>query len=132
MVEIERLEGKKLLGTAGRHSLVLDRKLEDGGGDCGFTSGEMLQLAIGACAAGSVRNFLEERGLPARPLRIRIAFAAREGGRDDIVIALQLPRAALSAGMDAVAAAACSGGVVSRIRLGSTVLVECEPIESGG
>jgi uncharacterized OsmC-like protein len=74
MIRVTRLDGKRLLGRAGPHEIVSDRKREDGGTDTGCTSGELLLLAIGSCAAGSVRNFLEQQDLPSSPLAVDVSF----------------------------------------------------------
>ncbi len=68
-VIVRRKEGKRLSCNAGPHEVVTDRKPEDGGTDAGCTSGELLLMAIGSCATGSVRTYLEfqERAVP-RPL----------------------------------------------------------------
>ncbi len=53
-VTVRQLVGKKLLGVARRHVVITDRPVQDGGGDLGCTSGELLRLAIGSCVASRV------------------------------------------------------------------------------
>ena len=127
-VSIRPIGGKQLLCAAGRHTLITDRKAADGGSDAGCTSGELLLLAIGSCATGSIRNDLLARGLPAEDLGVAVAFAPAPPGdaRDAIAITVLLPQAVLDAGAAPVMAAAVAGGVVGRIRLGSVVDVRCE------
>ncbi len=60
MVHVRPVTGKKLLGSAGRHTVVTDRKVAEGGTDAGCTSGELLLLAMASCATGSIRNALVE------------------------------------------------------------------------
>ncbi len=60
------LSGTQLLGTARSRTVVTDRPLDEGGTDVGFTSGEMLLLAIGSCASsGGLRRHFAEKAYPA-------------------------------------------------------------------
>lgn len=131
MVFVKPIGGKKLLGSAGRHSVITDRKAADGGTDAGCTSGELLLLAIGSCATGSVRKALAQRGDPIDDIRVEVELtpATIDGARDGILITVYLPRSVLAEGTEPIAAAATAGGVVSRIVLGSEVHVRCRPIE---
>jgi uncharacterized OsmC-like protein len=124
-VTVRQLDGKRLLGVSRTHSVVLDRPTEEGGADSGFTSGEMLLLAIGSCCTGSLRSYLEAQGRPVRDLEVAVQFeAAREGGeRDRIVITLKVDPRDLRGDPERVKAAAMSGGVASRLARGSDVEV---------
>lgn len=125
---IRRLAGKQLLCTARNRAVVTDRPVESGGTDIGFTSGELLLVAIGSCATGSVRNALESRGIADVDIGAEVYFEpTRPGERDRIVIALELPEHALAAGTEAIRAAASSGRVTSRVKLGSEVEVRLAP-----
>jgi hypothetical protein len=121
--KVRRLAGKQLLLTARNRSLVADRPLESGGTDLGFTSGELLLLAVGSCSTGAVRNFLEGRGIPCPDIGSEVYFEAGAGARDRIVIELALSPAALAPGAEAIKAAAVSGRVTSRVKLGSEIEV---------
>ncbi len=129
MVKVRPLEQKRLLAVAGRHELVTDRKADEGGSDAGCTSGELLLVAIGSCATGSVRNFLQESGLPSDGLEVDVDFepSAEAGERDTIAVVIGLPAGILARKSDAIVAAARAGGVVSRMLLGSRVVVRCRP-----
>jgi len=127
-VSVRRLEGRKLLCTAGRHSFFTDRKVEDGGADSGCTSGELLLLAIGSCATGSLRTFLHGRGLGSDGLAVEVSLQPSPTGRDRdmILIEVALP-GTRSCDRAALEAAAISGGVVSRVALGSEIAVRVLP-----
>lgn len=131
MVFVKPVAGKKLVGTAGRHTVVTDRKPEDGGGDEGCTSGELLLLAMASCATGSVRNALAARSLPNDDIRVEVDLIPPKqvGERDGILITVLLPRTVCDAGETPVIEAATAGGVVSRIKLGSHIEVRCRPLE---
>ncbi len=124
-VKVTVLEGKQLLGTARTRAVVTDRPFEEGGTDAGFTSGEMLLLAIGSCSAGSLRNHLAARGMPCRDLAVEVFFepSGTAGARERIVIALDLDERFYRDDPARIAAAATCGGVTSRVRLGSEVEV---------
>lgn len=131
MVFIQPIKGKKLLGTAGRHTVVTDRKAADGGTDAGCTSGELLLLAMASCATGSIRKTLASHALGANDIRVEVEFvpmAAAE--RDGIAMTVYLPPKVLAAGIGPVVTAATSGRVVSRIKLGSAIDVHCKPLDS--
>jgi uncharacterized OsmC-like protein len=129
MVKVRPLDQKRLLGVAGRHAVVTDRKIEEGGSDVGCTSGELLLLAIGSCATGSLRNFLREASLPTDGLEIDVNLEPSPvaGERDAIAIDVSLPGEVLDGRADEIMTAAQSGRVVSRMRLGSRVVVRCRP-----
>ena len=132
MVFVRPIAGKTLLGTAGRHKVVTDRKTGDGGADAGCTSGELLLLAMASCATGSIRNALTARKLDNNDIRVEVELAPPKtaGARDGILITVFLPPPVLAAGTELIAAAAIAGGVVSRIRLGSDIEVSCQPLEA--
>jgi len=132
MVHVRPVTGKKLLGSAGRHTVVTDRKVAEGGTDAGCTSGELLLLAMASCAIGSVRNALVERSLATDDIRVEVDLVPPKSpaARDGILITVFLPQQILAAGAEPIIAAATAGGVVSRIKLGSNVEVRCRPIES--
>lgn len=130
MVKVRPLEQKRLLATAGRHQLVTDRKIDDGGSDAGCTSGELLLVAIGSCTTGSVRNYLRESGLPFDRLEVNVDYEppVRPGGRDTISIVIELPAEVLAEKSDAILEAARGGGVVSRMLLGSHLALRCQAV----
>jgi hypothetical protein len=132
VVFVRPIAGKKLLGLAGRHSVVTDRKVADGGTDAGCTSGELLLLAMASCATGSIRNALAQYNLGPDDIRVEVSLVPPKtpGARDGILITVYLAQPVLTAGLDPIVAAAISGGVVSRIKLGSDVAVTCKPLES--
>ena len=121
MVFVKPIAGKKLLGSAGRHSVITDRKADDGGTDAGCTSGELLLLAMGCCATGSIRKTFAARGNPIDDIGVEVELspAKAKGARDAILITVYLPQSVLAEGTGPIVDAAVSGGVVSRIVLGS-------------
>lgn len=127
MVKVRPLDQKRLLGVAGHHAVITDRKIEEGGTDVGCTSGELLLLAIGSCATGSLRKHLINWGLPTDGLEVDVELEPSPvpGDRDSIAIYISLPGTVLDGRIDEVAKASQSGRVVSRICLGSRVIVRC-------
>lgn len=120
--KVEQLAGKQLLCTARSRALITDRPVESGGTDTGYTSGELLLLAIGSCATGGLRTFFETRGLPSQNMVTEVFFEpAAPGDRDRIVIEIGIAEELLKAGADEIKAAATSGRVVSRVKLGSVI-----------
>ena len=131
MIVVKPIQGKTLRCSTRIHAVVTDRKGEDGGSDAGCTSGELLLMAMGSCAMGSLRNALSQYRLSPDEIAIEVELTPTDppADRDAIRITVRLADRALAAGSDAIAHAATSGGVVSRIRLGSTVQVRTEPLQ---
>jgi OsmC-like protein len=131
MVFTRPIAGKKLLGTAGRHSVVTDRKVTDDGTDAGCTSGELLLLAMASCATGSIRSALAARGTPLDDMRVDVDFVPpkQASARDGILVSVFLPPAVLADGTEPILAAVAGGGVCSRIKLGSDIDIRCLPLE---
>lgn len=124
-VTIRQLDGKRLLGIARTHAMVSDRPADEGGADTGFTSGELLLLAVGSCCTGSLRGYLEAQGKAVRELQVAVHFeAGREGAvRDRIIITLKLDPRDYRGDPERIKAAATSGGVASRLMETSDVEV---------
>lgn len=131
-VMVRRMEGRRLLGTARQHHVVTDRTVEDGGTDTGCTSGELLLLSIGSCATGSIRNFLQSRGVACPDLSVEVSFAepAKPGAREAIALDVALPVGIDESLLPQTLEAAQSGGVVSRLRLGSDIIVRMRAPQS--
>lgn len=127
-VTVRRVTGRQLEASARGHVVRTDRTREEGGTDTGCTSGELLLMALGSCATGSLRNFLEGRGAPVEGLATELAFepSATPGARDRIVIAVKVPAGAADIPDAEIALAAVAGRVVSRVRLGSEIEVRIE------
>lgn len=124
-VSVKQLDGKRLLGIARNHALVSDRPVDEGGSDTGFTSGELLLLAIGSCCAGSLRGYLEAQGKNVRELEVLAHFesGAEGAARDRIVVTLKLDPRDYRGDPERVKEAALSGGVGSRLKNTSDVEV---------
>ncbi len=87
---------------------------------------------MASCATGSIRNALGGYNLRVDDIRVEVNLVPPKtpGGRDGISITIYLAPSVLTGGLDPIATAAVSGGVVSRIALGSDIAVTCKPLES--
>jgi rhodanese-related sulfurtransferase len=63
LIVIRPITGKKLSCSTRGHVIITDRVSEDGGSNSGCTSGELLLMAAGSCAMGSLRKALSECSL---------------------------------------------------------------------
>jgi uncharacterized OsmC-like protein len=128
------MDGRKLRCSVGQHVIITDRKAADGGTDAGCTSGELLLVSIGSCAAGSTRRYLQERGLPFDGFAVNVGLkpAASAGSRDVIVIEVFVSADIPKHDMTPIENAALSGGVASRLALGSEIDVLVHQVEPGG
>lgn len=127
-ISIRQIEGKQLLGIARHRAVVMDRKVEHGGTDVGFTSGELFLLAIGSCAMGSVRSFFEARAVRCVGMAASVFFEpAGPEAADRVAIELSLPSSLAELDANGLAEAAVSGGVTGRIRSGTEIAVRVTP-----
>ena len=63
-VEVRNVDGQvTALGTAGPHTVVVDRPVEAGGGGRGFNGGELLHLAIAGCISNDLFREAAARGI---------------------------------------------------------------------
>lgn len=122
-VNVRRLAGKQLLGTTRHHAVVTDRTVEESGTDIGCTSGELLLLAIGSCSMHGLRRLFEERGVPCQNLSVDVCFEQQQDPRqrDRIVISINVDHDLSGIDAQVIEAATTSGGVTSRMMLGSEV-----------
>ncbi|HEY3524074.1 MAG TPA: OsmC family protein [Candidatus Limnocylindrales bacterium] len=78
-VETITVDGRvTALGSAGPHSLVIDRAVELGGGGLGFNGGQLLNLAVAACISNDLFREATRLGLPRR--RVRVTARSDYGG----------------------------------------------------
>jgi putative redox protein len=67
------LEGKKFETIVGKHRIVTDQLVSDGGGDVGPTPPELLLASLGACAGHYAVEYLHARNLPLTGLEIWVS-----------------------------------------------------------
>jgi putative redox protein len=73
-VEFRNVDGEAAaIGSAGPHSLVVDRPAGAGGGGLGFNGGELLYLAIGGCVSNDLFREAATRGVRLSHVRIRVS-----------------------------------------------------------
>lgn len=124
-VTVRRISGRQLQSTARGHSVTTDRKAEDGGTDTGCTSGELLLMAIGSCAAGSSRRYLEGLGIDCPGLALHLRFVPRpDGAHDAISIELTPPEGVGAELLPGLRDEILRGGVVGRLARGSDLIIE--------
>lgn len=123
-VSLTQLDGKKILGVAAYRSLVLDRPLDKGGDDVGFTSSQLLLLAIGSCALAGVRRQCAASKWQLEPLSAEVAYVDGTDGADDIRVSIQLRGNASTEIQARLKHAATTGGVTSRIHQASKLLID--------
>ena len=109
------------------HAILTDRPAEEGGADRGPTSGELLLMAVGSCAAGSLRRHLTERGGGTDFSVVVTLLDAVPAGPRPIRIALTLPAGLSPDDIEAARASALTGGVVGRLSERSNIEVVVAP-----
>lgn len=118
---VRAITGKQLEARVGRHRITTDRSVEEGGTDRGTTSGGLLLAAVGSCATGGVRNFLQSQQVATEGLQTQVTFVPSDvpGARDKIRVEVTLPPGGERFSDNEIRAAATQGRVVSRVQLGS-------------
>jgi putative redox protein len=72
----------------GRHAIIADEPVEDGGEDAGFGPYELLQAALGACTNMTLRLYAERKKWPLEEVYTHLAFAREpqvDGGKQDVI-----------------------------------------------
>lgn len=69
------LDGKKFETKVGRHRIITDQPVSNGGTDMGPSPPELLLASLGACAGHYAAEYLQTRSLPAMDLEIRVSAA---------------------------------------------------------
>src|SRR5690242_21806347 len=72
-VEVRNVDGAvTALGTAGPHTVVVDRPVEAGGGGHGFNGGQLLHLAVAGCVSNDLFREAAARGLTIRRVVVHV------------------------------------------------------------
>ncbi len=72
-VEVRTVDGTSTaLGTAGSHTVVVDRPAAAGGGGLGVDGGQLLHLAVAGCVSNDLFREAEARGLRLTRVRVRV------------------------------------------------------------
>ena len=78
-VETVTVDGRvTALGSAGAHTVLIDRPVELGGGGLGFNGGQLLNLAVAACISNDLFREAHRLGLSLR--RVRVSARSEYGG----------------------------------------------------
>jgi putative redox protein len=67
------IEGKKFETTVGRHRIISDQPVSQGGTDAGVTPPELLLASLGTCAGHYAAEYLRTRSLPLAGLEIHVS-----------------------------------------------------------
>ncbi len=60
------------VGSAGGHTLVVDRPVQAGGGGLGFNGGELLHLAVAGCISNDLFREAAAAGMRLTEVRVRV------------------------------------------------------------
>ncbi|GAA4288554.1 OsmC family protein [Georgenia daeguensis] len=72
-VEVRNVDGQvTALGSAGPHTVVVDRPPEAGGGGRGFSGGELLHLAVAGCVSNDLFREAAARGIALERVVVRV------------------------------------------------------------
>ncbi|GAA5235598.1 OsmC family protein [Verticiella sediminum] len=69
-----------VVNEAGRHRVVCDEGITDGGQDAGAKPYELYLSALGACTAMTLKMYAERKGWPLESVDVRLAFLRGEAG----------------------------------------------------
>ena len=72
-VEVRNVSGRPLaVGSAGAHTLIVDRPPEAGGDGLGFNGGELLYLAIAGCVSNDLFREARVQGIELASVSVRV------------------------------------------------------------
>jgi uncharacterized OsmC-like protein len=72
-VEVRNVAGRPLaVGSAGGHTLIVDRPAEGGGDGLGFNGGELLYLAIAGCVSNDLFREARAAGIELQSVSVRV------------------------------------------------------------
>ena len=72
-MELRNIRGRPAaIGTAGGHTLVVDRPADGGGDGLGFNGGELLYLAVAGCVSNDLFREARRAGIALASVRIRV------------------------------------------------------------
>lgn len=60
--------------SAGNHELVADEPVEAGGGNMGFTPGELLASSLGACTCITLRMYADRKEWPLDSVTVTVSY----------------------------------------------------------
>jgi uncharacterized OsmC-like protein len=70
-VETRNVHGRVTsVGSAGQHTLVIDRPADAGGGELGFNGGELLHLAVAGCVSNDLFREARAQGIALGAVRV--------------------------------------------------------------
>ncbi len=129
-IHVTRVAERTFRCVSRSHVVFTDRPAQEGGSDKGPTSGELLLMAVGSCAAGSLRRHFAERQ-SAADFSVDVSLVDGAAGTPrPIRIALSLPAGLAPPDIEAARTAALTGGVVSRIAKSSKIEIVVAPREA--
>ena len=79
-MEVALVEGLRAEGTDGRHVVVMDEPLEDGGTDQGLTPVQLFLSAMGGCAVITMRLYAQRKGWDLKDAKVRVVLRRPEPG----------------------------------------------------
>ena len=104
-VEVRNVDGQvTALGSAGPHTVVVDRPAEAGGGGRGFSGGELLHLAVAGCVSNDLFREAASRGITLERVVVRVdgGFAGEPARSTGISYDVEISGAAENAALRAL------------------------------
>ena len=104
-VEVRNIDGQvTALGSAGPHTVVVDRPAEAGGGGRGFSGGELLHLAVAGCVSNDLFREAASRGITLERVVVRVdgGFAGEPARSTGISYDVEISGAAENAALRAL------------------------------
>ncbi len=72
-VQVQTLHGMSTaLGWSGQHAVTIDRTTQAGGQGLGYSGGELLCLAIGACYCNDIYREADKRGMRVTSVHVQV------------------------------------------------------------
>jgi uncharacterized OsmC-like protein len=141
-VQVRNVSGRPLaVGSAGAHTLIVDRPVDGGGDGLGFNGGELLYLAIAGCVSNDLFREARSQGIALDSVRVSVSgdFSGEPAVSGAAEYEVELSGAtpierlrALVDHVDRIAEIPNSLRSGTQVRLRSARTVECAPAAPAG
>lgn len=80
IIDVALVEGLRAEGTNGKHVVVMDEPVEDGGTDQGLTPVQLFLSAMGGCAVITMRLYAQRKGWDLRDAQVQVTLVRPNPG----------------------------------------------------
>lgn len=80
IIDVTLVEGLRAEGTDGKHVIIADEPLDDGGTDLGMTPVQLFLTAMGGCSAITMRLYAQRKGWDLQDAKVKVTLVRPDRG----------------------------------------------------